>query len=181
MTFPHLTVFRRRPVRALGPLLLLFAASVPGAVLWLRGRDPVEVVLVAGASTIFLALAWIDLRRMVIPNRLVYPALALALAVSGAWPDRCPLNALGGGLGALAVGSIARWLSHSGLGGGDVKLAALVGVAVGYPGLLLASVLTAITGGVAAAMLLATRRAEWSARLPYGPFLSLGAIVALLR
>ena len=52
---------------------------------------------------------------------------------------------------------------------------------VGYPGLLLAGFVTALAGGVAAAMLLATRRAEWSARLSYGPFLSLGAIVALLR
>ena len=181
MTVPHVAGLRPWCVSALGLLGLLCAVSVLGAVVRLRGRDPVEMVLVVGASTIFLALAWIDLRRMVIPNRLVYPALVLALAVSGAWPDRGPLDALGGGLGALAVGSIARWLSHNGLGGGDVKFAALVGATVGYPGLLLAGFVTAIAGGVAAAMLLATRRAEWSARLPYGPFLSLGSIVALLR
>ena len=134
----------------------------------------------AGFGACFLALAWSDLRRRIIPNRIVYPALVLALAASGAWPDRGFAEALAGGLGTLAVAIAIRGLSGSGLGGGDVKMAALAGAVVGYPGVLSAGLWTATTGGMVAAVLLATRRADWRARVPYGPFLALGAIAALV-
>ena len=127
-----------------------------------------------------MALAWSDLRRRVIPNRIVYPALVLALAVSGAWPDRGVAEALTGGFGALTVAIAIRGLSGGGLGGGDVKMAALTGVVVGYPGVLSAGLVTVIAGGVTAAVLLVTRRAGWSARVPYGPCIALGAVVALV-
>ena len=110
----------------------------------------------------------------------VYPALVLALAVSGAWPDRGVVEALTGGLGALTVAITIRGLSGGGLGGGDVKMGALTGVVVGYPGVLSAGLVTAIAGGVTAAMLLVTRRAERGGHVPYGPCIALGAVAALL-
>ena len=170
---------RDRGPWAVAPVLL-GAACVVGAMLEMRGRAPAEVALAAGFSAVFVALAWADLEHWVIPNRLVYPALVLALAVSGAWPDRGPLDALTGGLGALAAAITIRGLSGGGLGGGDAKMAALAGAVVGYPGVLSAGLVAAITGGATAATLLVTRRAGWSARMPYGPFLALGAVVALL-
>ena len=128
--------------------VLAGAALVAGAILGMRGREPAEIALGAGFSACFLALAWSDLRRRVIPNRIVYPALVLALAVSGAWPDRGLVEALTGGLGAFAVAITIRALSGGGLGGGDVKMAALVGAVVGFPGVLAAGLWAAITGGV---------------------------------
>ena len=156
------------------------AALLVGAILGMRGREPAEIALASGFSAIFLALAWSDLRRRVIPNRLVYPALVLVLAVSGAWPDRGVAEALTGGFGALTVAVIVRALSGGGLGGGDVKMAALTGVVVGYPAVLSAGLVTVIAGGATAAILLVTRRAGRGARVPYGPFLALGAIAALV-
>ena len=73
-----------------------------------------------------------------------------------------------------------RGLSGGGLGGDDVKMAALVGAVVGYPGVLSAGLWTAIAGGAAAAMLLVTRRGGRGDRVPYGPYIALGAVVALL-
>ena len=160
--------------------VLAGAALVAGAILGMRGREPAEIALGAGFSAIFLALAWSDLRRRVIPNRLVYPALVLALAVAGAWPDRGVVEALTGGLGALTVAITIRGLSGGGLGGGDVTMAALTGEVVGYPEVLSAGLVTVITGGATAAILLVTRRVGWRARVPYGPFIALGAVAALL-
>ncbi len=100
-----------------------------------------------------------------IPNRAVYPALVLALAVSPAWTDRGPWAALGGGLGAFAVMALARRLSRGGLGGGDVRLAALVGAVVGYPGVLAAGVVTAAAGGLLAAAPAAIGRARRGTRV----------------
>ena len=160
--------------------VLAGAALLVGAILGMRGREPAEIILASGFSACFLALAWSDLRRRLIPNRLVYPALVLALAVSGAWPDRGFPEALTGGLGALAVAIAIRGLSGGGLGGGDVKMAALMGAVVGYPGVLSASLVTVIAGGATAAMLLVTRRADRRACVPYGPCIALGAIAALV-
>ena len=107
--------------------VLAGAALMVGAILGMRGREPVEIILASGFGACFLALAWSDLRRRIIPNRIVYPVLVLALAASGAWPDRGFAEALAGGLGALAVVIAIRGLSGGGLGRGDVKMAALMG------------------------------------------------------
>ena len=151
-----------------------------GAILGMHGREPPEIALGAGFGACFLALDWSDLRRRVIPNRIVYPALVLALAASGAWPDRGFAEALAGGLGAFATAITVRALSGGGLGGGDVKMVALAGTVVGYPGVLSASLVTVIAGGVTAAALLVTRRAGRGDRVPYGPCIALGAVAALL-
>ena len=172
-------LMRAREPWAVYPVLA-GAALVAGAILGMRGREPAEIALGAGFGAIFMALAWSDLCRRVIPNRIVYPALLLALAVSGAWPDRGVVEALAGGLGALTVAITIRGLSGGGLGGGDVKMAALTGVVVGYPAVLSAGLVTVIAGGATAAMLLVTRRAERGARVPYGPYIALGAIAALV-
>ena len=156
------------------------AALPVAAILAMRGREPAEIALAACFTAVLLALAWSDIRRRVIPNRIVYPALALALAGAAAWPDRGFGEALVGGLGAFAVALAIRALSGGGLGGGDAKMAALVGAVVGYPGVLAAGLWTALAGGVAAAVLLAARRVGWGAPMPYGPFLALGAVVALI-
>lgn len=157
------------------------AAALVGAVLLVRGREPVEAALAAGFSAGLCALASADLRRMVIPNRLVYRLLAAAILASSAWPDRGVAQALTGGLGALAVALAVRLLSRGGLGGGDVKMAALVGSVVGSSSAPVAGLVAVVTGGAAAALLLTTRRAGRGARLPYGPFLAAGGIAALLR
>lgn len=147
----------------------------------MRGQEPIEVVLGAAFSSVFAALAWTDLERRVIPNRLVYPALALALAVSGAWPDRGLVEALTGALSALIFATTVRDLSGGGLGGGDVKMATLAGAVVGYPSVVSAGFVTAIAGGATAVTLVAARRGAWGARMPYGPFIALGAAGAILR
>ncbi len=160
--------------------VLLAAPSVVAAILVASGSEPREAALAAFWSPALCTLASADLRERVIPNPLVYPLLALALLLSAAWPDRGVVEALVGGLGALAVAGAIRVLSRGCLGGGDVKMAALVGVVVGGPGVMAAGLVAAIAGGVAAATLLITGRAERSTRLPYGPFLAIGGIAALL-
>ena len=55
-----------------------------------------------------------------------------------------------------------------------------MGAVVGYPGVLSVGLVTVIAGGATAAALLVTRRVGWGARVPYGPCIALGAVVALL-
>ena len=65
------------------------------------------------------------------------------------------------------------------LGGGDIKFVFLISLAVGWPSLLVALWLAFLTGGAVAAMLLLTRKKRFGQTVPLGPFLAIGAIVAL--
>ncbi len=65
------------------------------------------------------------------------------------------------------------------LGGGDVKLAALAG-ALGYPHLALVALLTVLSGGAAAVILLGAGLVGRRSRLAYGPFIAIGGIAGLL-
>ncbi len=60
-------------------------------------------------------------------------------------------------------------------------MAALVGVVIGYPAVLFASIVMFLTGGFVALTLLASGRISLGDALPYGPFIAFGAIAALLR
>ena len=131
------------------------------------------------------ALAVIDLRTRLLPLRLVYPALALA--VVGAlvvWagtgePDVLPLAALGYVVAFLGYGGL-WWLSPSGLGFGDVRVAALAGFVLaplGWPTYVAALWLGSVAFGVPALVVALVRRDRSVLRThyPFGPFL-LGAV-----
>jgi leader peptidase (prepilin peptidase)/N-methyltransferase len=88
--------------------------------------------------------------------------------------------------GCLVAGGLfflVAWVSHAalgrtGLGGGDIKLAGLIGAALGPSGGLVAAFVGIMLGGVVAVVLLVTGRRRFGEYLPFGPFLAAGAIVA---
>ncbi len=147
-------------------------------------------MLLALAAGVFavagVALAVIDVRTHRLPDAVVLPSLLVVTALLGAEAVRTgdPARAVGVGGGAAAAFAVALVLHRArpgAFGGGDVKLAALVGAPLGWygpeavaSGLLLALLL----GGVAAAgvLLAGDRRAE----IAYGPWLLAGAWVRLL-
>jgi len=90
--------------------------------------------------------------------------------------------------GCLVTGGVfflVAWISYvvlgrTGLGGGDIKLAGLIGAALGAGGGLLAAFVGIMLGGVMAAILLVTGRRRFGEYLPFGPFLAGGGVVAAL-
>ena len=137
--------------------------------------------MTAGFGAVFVLLAAHDIVYRVIPNRVVYPAGLLALALSWAWEGRGPVDALIGGAVAFAGLAVLRWLTRGGLGGGDLKMAGVVGLVVGYSNLPLAASVMVLAGGVSALALLAIGRLSRRGSIAYGPFIALGGLaVALL-
>jgi leader peptidase (prepilin peptidase)/N-methyltransferase len=139
----------------------------------------VEMLFLAVAWVFFALIALIDLRYRLVLNVIVIPAMAVALLyhILGGPP---PLlhTLLGGGLALFIFGGVA-WLRPGDLGGGDVKLALLLGLIFGFPGILWALIVGVGAGGAVAVILLARRRGL-KASMPYAPFLCLGALIALL-
>jgi len=86
---------------------------------------------------------------------------------------------------ALLVTSAAfgRFRGEAGIGLGDVKLAAVIGLVLGWrgPGLVVLAILvTFLSSAILGLVLLAVRRLDLSARMPFGPHLALGTVVALV-
>jgi leader peptidase (prepilin peptidase) / N-methyltransferase len=139
-----------------------------------------DALLAAFLIGTLASLSWYDLRQRIIPNRIVLPAWVCVLAFQLAFhPDRWSEW-----LAASAIATFAflapALVSPAVIGMGDVKLAGLIGAALGYSvltGLLVGTVLAGIFAGL---VLLYRGSAARRQTLPYGPFLAAGAVVVLL-
>lgn len=139
-----------------------------------------ESIGTALSCSFFVLVAVIDVKYRLVLNILVYPVAGVALACHLFSPDREALMALLGAVMGFALFFLAALANPGGLGGGDVKLAALIGLMVGFPQVLWALALGILAGGVAAIALIIHPRWSGKSTIPYAPFLCLGAIVALL-
>jgi leader peptidase (prepilin peptidase)/N-methyltransferase len=164
------------------PLLELTTAALV-VLAAIRYPNPWQAGLVGGLLALMPGIALIDLRHRIIPNRLTYPSLLLfslvvVLArVIGGVGD--PARA---GIGLLLYGGILFVVAvvSRGMGMGDVKLAALIGLVLGSLGLRFVGVAAGAAiafGGLGGVVALVMGKGRKSA-IPFGPYLAVGAVVA---
>jgi leader peptidase (prepilin peptidase) / N-methyltransferase len=167
------TISWRYPLVELGTAVLF--------VLVLLARGPglglVSGLLLAAALVV---VTGIDLDHQIIPDVVSLPGIVVGIALSiltgvPAWSDALIGVLVGGGLFFVIIVA-----SGGGMGGGDMKLAAMLGAFLGWQGLLVAMLLAALTGGGVALVLLVLGRKGRKDPVPFGPFLALGGMVALL-
>lgn len=167
-----------------GETLPLALIELTGAVffaLWWPGRTPGwQGFLPALWFCFFALIAAADLAARWVPNALVYPAAVAALVGHALAADLPLLASILGGALAFGVFALARLVSPGGLGGGDVKLAALMGLLFGFPNVLWALLVGGTLGALLAVALLAGRRGGKSMQIAYAPFLCIGAVAALV-
>jgi leader peptidase (prepilin peptidase)/N-methyltransferase len=133
---------------------------------------------------LLLVLAMIDIRHRIIPNRIVYPSLGIfgGLVLAGSLADQ-GMDLASAGWGFLAYGGgllLVAMISPRGMGMGDVKLGALIGLLLGSLGLRYVAVAAAAgvaIGGLGAIAALAMGAGRKQA-IPFGPYLAAGAVVA---
>ena len=137
-------------------------------------------LLVAAVVFVLVELAAIDLERRILPNRIVLPALLIVLGAQLALDPGYYPTALASAAAAGLCLLIPALIKRGALGMGDVKLAALLGAALG-PLVATALALGLTAAGAYALLLLATQsRAVLKQEIPLGPFLAGGAILAIL-
>jgi prepilin signal peptidase PulO-like enzyme (type II secretory pathway) len=138
-------------------------------------------------ACLFIIIFVIDLEHSLILNKLVYPGIIVAFLLSlYPWPwfsesigMRVAYAALGGAIGFVIFLLIAL-VSRGGMGWGDVKLAALIGLATGFPLVFVAIIMAAILGGIVAVALLIAKKRGRREMIPFGPFLAVATMVTLL-
>lgn len=160
-------------------LLLGTAMVVLCAVAYARAADPRQFLLMSVFGGALLTLTAADFERRLLPNRIMYPSLVAALILSWAWPHRPLWSGLeGGAVGALIM--LGVFLVFPGFGFGDVKLAALIGLILGFPTVLYGLLVGMVFGGLGAGWLLLSKRAGLRSAMAYGPYLAGGAILEML-
>jgi leader peptidase (prepilin peptidase)/N-methyltransferase len=153
----------------------LYAATV--GVLW---DDPTEVALGIVFVTTLVAVTLTDLERRVIPNKILIVAAVLGLVIAAVGdPGSLPVRAIA----AAAAGTLFLLVALAyprGMGLGDVKLVAVMGLFLGRN--VAPAILVALLAGSAVGLLLIVRRGAAARKqaIPFGPFLALGGVVGLL-
>ena len=139
-----------------------------------------ETLVVIFVISVLVVISRIDLEHRIIPNRIVVPAwIAVLLTQIAIYPGhwvQWVVASFGAGLFFLAIA-----LAYpAGLGMGDVKLALLIGAALGWPVLTALFLGTLASGLVAGVMLFKEGSSARKRGIPLGPFLAGGAILVLL-
>ncbi|GAB4333986.1 MAG: hypothetical protein Kow0010_20790 [Dehalococcoidia bacterium] len=148
--------------------------------------DAGPALMVATFALGLVVLASTDLERRRIPNRLTYPLMGAAAALSWAWPDRGTGDiwagaAVAAGVAAamfalgLVFGAAARTTAF---GLGDAKLIVLLGLLLGWPAVMSGLVFALLAGGAFSLGMIVSGRARGT--FSYGPFLAFGGLVVLL-
>jgi prepilin signal peptidase PulO-like enzyme (type II secretory pathway) len=195
---------RRHAARRWRPVVVALAAGASLAFAWIwagQGGGPAldTALRFVGASVIlliFLLVVVIDIEHRLILWSVVWPSAVALAVVCSVMPGHGIVKTLIGGAAgygiALAIFLLAELfarvlqrlrgqaLSEVAFGGGDVNLAGLVGLAVGWPGVILALTITVLAGGLYSLAYIVVqvfrRRYVPFSALPYGPFLVLGAL-----
>ena len=170
----------RRPVLEVGTAVLAVLVVLRWGVSW-----EVPAFLLLGVAGVLLAV--IDLQHRLLPDRVVLTTLVCgavlllpAAAIEGAWSSL--LRAALGAAALFAVFLVLAVISPSGLGMGDVKLAAVLGLFLGWLGwsvVLLGAVAGFVVQAVLALALLALGRVRRDSELPFGPAMLIGAALTM--
>lgn len=145
----------------------------------LLGLGP-ELLKVLLFIAFLITITFIDMDHQLILDKVLSCMLAVGIALNLYLGIPSAGNFLLAGLGAGGVMLLLAVISRGGMGGGDIKLAAVLGVWLGWPYIALALLLAFLAGGVIGALLLLLRIKGRKDSIPFGPFLTAGAYITAI-
>ena len=131
-----------------------------------------------------IAITVIDLYHQIIPDGISLPGIGVGLLASLVIPQITFFNSLMGillGGGSLfLVATLYEWIfKREGMGGGDVKLLAMIGAFLGWKAVILTILLSSLIGSTTGILIMILKGKDFKYAIPFGPFLSMGAVIAL--
>ncbi|MCD6534046.1 MAG: prepilin peptidase [Deltaproteobacteria bacterium] len=175
--------FCRQPISLQYPLVEALTGLLFGAAAYRFGLSPA----LAGALlliSLLVPITFIDLEHQIIPDRFSLTGIVLGLA--GAWwwvPMPWWESLLGAFLGWFSLWLVAAGYYYAtgrdGMGGGDLKLLAMLGAFLGYKALLPIILLSSLSGAVIGLGLVAWKGKDGRYAIPFGPFLAVGGLIYL--
>ncbi len=172
----------RKPISLIYPFVeLTMGLGFLMTTLWIGIESPWKLAYYLFLTFIFVTISFYDILFQEIPDSLSLPTIVLA-GLAGVFGHLHTPNSLAIGFaipvaffGALFLGSRGRWL-----GGGDIRIGAIMGFVLGWPKILVGLFLAYCIGSVFSVVGLATKRIGLKSAIPFGPFLFLGAYLAMV-
>jgi leader peptidase (prepilin peptidase)/N-methyltransferase len=163
------------------------------------GSDSIWTVL---AYFIFLSalivITFIDIDFQIIPDSITLPGIPVALILGsilmpdpfegfGYFQNSQPLGFKASLIGMISGGGFfylvavlgKALLKKDAMGGGDIKMMAMVGALMGWKSVILTTFLASLLGSIIGILLIAVKGREWGSRIPFGPYLALGSVITL--
>ncbi len=169
------------PIAARYPLVEAGTAALFAAVVAVHHADTAALVLGLVLVAFLVPIALIDLDHKLIPNRLTAPAAVLALALGTALDPGGEVERLIAGAAAGAVLMLPTLLHPRGMGMGDAKLVAVLGLFLGQA--VVPAFFVAFATGTVVGIAVLVRKGMSEGRrtkIPFGPYLALGGVVGVL-
>lgn len=160
------------------PIVEALTAGLFAAAAW-RFGPTLDAVTAAALLAGLVAITVIDLERQIIPDVISLPGILAGVLASLAtgrlpWLESIMGVLVGGGVFLAII-----LVSGGGMGGGDMKLGAMLGAFLGWKVVLLSVLVAVVAGGILAVALMATGVRGRKDPIPFGPFLALGGAVGL--
>ena len=127
-----------------------------------------------------VAITFIDLAHQIVPDLITLPGMVIGVVFSSTILPTGFLNSLSGLFLGGALFYLVASLSRGGMGGGDIKLIAMVGAFTGWKAVLLTIFISALAGSVLGIILMMFLGKSRKYPVPFGPFLALGAMISIL-
>jgi leader peptidase (prepilin peptidase)/N-methyltransferase len=173
----------KAPISPQYPLVELVTGVLFLLITWVTPIGPLlaaRLILVV----ILIVLFGIDLHHQILPNSITLPGIVIGFLFSLAGPPGWVNSLLGILLGAgILYGIAAAYYAvrrEEGLGMGDVKMLAMIGAFLGWKAVLVTLILSSFSGALVGIGLIAFARGGMRLALPFGTFLSMGALAAML-
>lgn len=183
-------------------LLVEIISAIVFLLIYLQFNISWSTLIMAVYACAFMVLSFIDIENQVLPDVIVYFMMPIAFVlfvfyghhmpgvVINLWDWGMPysgnavLSFAGGICGfvlLLVVALVAfKFLKREGMGGGDIKLTAMLGLMLGFPLVLAALYIAIISGAIIVSILVLAKQRKWTDPVAFGPYLCLGAMVTLL-
>ena len=168
------------------PLVEAMNALLYAAVVWRYGIGWSSAIYFVLCSSL-IVITFIDLDFQIIPDRITLAGIPIGL-VAGSFllPDpmmRADLLGYKASVPGMFAGGglfyLIAVLSKGGMGGGDIKMMAMVGALMGWKAVLLTTFLGSFSGSIIGVFLMLFRGKGRKAKIPFGPFLALGTLITL--
>lgn len=132
-----------------------------------------------------VAITFIDLDHQIIPDLISLPGIPIGFACTFllpqiSWIESLIGTLLGGGSLYLVAAGYELLTKKEGMGGGDIKLLAMIGAFMGWKAIFPVIFLSSLIGSLVGVSLMLAKKADGRLAIPFGPFLALGAVIYLL-
>jgi leader peptidase (prepilin peptidase)/N-methyltransferase len=171
------------PISIQYPIVELATGFLFVLVAWLTPAGPLLVARLLFV-VILVVLFGIDLHHQILPNVITLPGIAIgflfSLVTPPGWMNSLIGIALGGGILYAIAATYYAVRREEGLGMGDVKMLAMIGAFLGWKAVLVTLILSSFAGALVGIGIIALSRGSMRLALPFGTFLAVGAIAAMI-